>query len=147
MLTRRIFFRSKHIHGRVMTNSILEEETILASVLNLFHAPAILFRPGCKSQPNLNIFNLNHKLFPSILNPKTKPKQTINFHFCFRKLLKALKVIVLIYISPNWRCKLFLLNCYCIFRFVWKNRIHILNNRTHNHSVLSDIRITFYLLL
>ena len=32
MLTRMIFLRSKHIHGRVMTNSILEEETILASI-------------------------------------------------------------------------------------------------------------------
>ena len=51
MLTRRIFLRSKHIHGRVMTNSILEEEAILASVISLFHAPIILFRLECKTQP------------------------------------------------------------------------------------------------
>ena len=51
MLTRRIFSRSKHIHGRVMTNPILEEETILASVFSLFHVPTILFRPGYKTPP------------------------------------------------------------------------------------------------
>lgn len=46
MLTRRIFFRSKHIHGRVMTNSILEEETILASVISLFHVPYVFDIPS-----------------------------------------------------------------------------------------------------
>lgn len=45
MLTRRIFLRSKHIHGMVMTNSILEKETILASVYKRNNVSAsIIFR-------------------------------------------------------------------------------------------------------
>ena len=51
MLTRRIFLGSKHIHGRMMTNSILEEEAVLASVVSLCHVPTIIFHPECKTLP------------------------------------------------------------------------------------------------
>ena len=46
MLTRRIFFRSKHIHVRVMTSSILKEEAVLASVISLFHVPYVFDIPS-----------------------------------------------------------------------------------------------------
>ena len=46
MLTRRIFIRSKHIHGRMMTNSILEEEAVLAGVISLCHVPYVFDIPS-----------------------------------------------------------------------------------------------------